>query len=141
MDQPDPNTAPTPRPSTTMMHDLSCGFRGRCPNCGKGKLFQAFLKPVERCAVCGEEYYHHRADDLPAYIVILITGHLFVGLAVDVELRYHPPVWVHIALWLPLIPLTTIALLQPVKGAIIALQWRIGMHGFAAARRRREGLE
>ena len=52
------------------------GFRGRCPRCGEGKLFRAFLKVDNNCSVCGLDFTPHRADDLPAYLVIIIVGHL-----------------------------------------------------------------
>ena len=61
------------------------GFFGRCPNCGQGKLFRAFLKVADKCAVCGEDFSHHRADDAPAYFNIVIVGHIVVPLALAVE--------------------------------------------------------
>ena len=61
------------------------GFFGRCPNCGKGKIFRAFLKVADRCPACDEALHHHRADDAPAYFVILIVGHVVVPLALVVE--------------------------------------------------------
>ncbi len=114
------------------------GAKCRCPNCGEGKLFKAFLKVTDRCDVCGEEYYHHRADDLPAYLVILFTGHLFVMLALDFEIRYAPPFWVHIVIWFPSLIIASLLLLQPVKGMVVALQWHMGMHGFRDAKLRRD---
>jgi uncharacterized protein (DUF983 family) len=109
---------------------MSRGFRGLCPNCGKGHLFRAFLKVVDECPVCHEPYHHQRADDAPAYFVILIVGHIVVPLALLVEIEYSPPYWVHLSLWLPLTLGLAIGLLQPVKGAIVAWQWANYMHGF-----------
>jgi uncharacterized protein (DUF983 family) len=106
------------------------GFCGRCPHCGKGRLFRAFLKVGDGCEVCGEDFSHQRADDAPAYFVILIVGHLVVPLALEVEILFAPPYWVHVALWLPLILGLALGLLQPVKGAIVGLQWAQYMHGF-----------
>jgi uncharacterized protein (DUF983 family) len=114
------------------------GFRGRCPNCGKGKLFRAFLKVTDRCDACGEEFHHHRADDFPAYLVIVIVGHIVVPLVLHVETTYAPPYWVHAALWLPLTIGMSLALLQPVKGAVVGLQWQMGMHGFDEAKKLRD---
>ena len=108
-------------------------FRGalcRCPACGEGRLFRRFLKVADTCAACGEELHHHRADDMPAYIVMSIVGHIVVGLVVWAEFRYGWPVWLHLSLWLPLTLALTLALLQPVKGFIVALQWGLRMHGF-----------
>jgi len=113
------------------------GFLGRCPCCGKGRMFRAFLKVSDRCEVCGEELHHHRADDFPAYIVIFIVGHLMVPTVLSVETAFAPSYWVHLALWLPTTLVLTLGLLQPVKGAIVALQWRMGMHGFEDAKKGR----
>jgi len=101
-------------------------------------MFRAFLKVADRCEVCGEELFHHRADDFPAYIVILIVGHLLVPTALSVETNFAPPYWVHLVLWGPACLILTLGLLQPVKGAIVALQWSMGMHGFEQAKAKRD---
>ena len=101
-------------------------------------MFGAFLKVKDRCGVCGEELHHHRADDFPAYIVILIVGHMLVPAVLSVETNYAPSYWVHLMLWLPPTLILTLGLLQPVKGAIVALQWRLGLHGFEAAKQARD---
>ncbi len=124
----------TPPDKKFTAQDFSRGWRGVCPSCGEGKMFASFLRVADACPHCGQELHHHRADDLPAYIVVLITGHIFVMLALDVEFRYSPPFWVHALLWGPALLASILLLLQPVKGVIVALQWRIGMHGFAATR-------
>jgi uncharacterized protein (DUF983 family) len=106
------------------------GLRGRCPNCGRGRIFRAYLKVADRCSVCGEAFHHHRADDAPAYFVILIVGHIVVPLALAIELAYRPSYWMQLAFWLPATLAFALLLLQPVKGAIIAVQWVYRMHGF-----------
>jgi uncharacterized protein (DUF983 family) len=106
------------------------GLRGRCPNCGRGQIFRAFLKVADTCSVCGEAFHHHRADDAPAYFVILIVGHIVVPLALTIELVYRPPYWIELAFWLPATAALALLLLQPVKGGIVALQWAYRMHGF-----------
>lgn len=106
------------------------GFRNRCPHCGEGRLFRAFLKPVEACPACGEEMHHHRADDLPAYLVALIVGHIMVGGWLMTETLWHLPGWQHLAIWSPVTVAAALALLQPIKGAVIGLQWANRMHGF-----------
>ena len=109
---------------------IARGFIGRCPHCGKGKLFGSFLKVTDRCEACGEDYSHQRADDFPAYIVILIVGHILVPTALLVETEFSPSYPVQLAVWLPLALVLSLALLQPVKGAIVGLQWALRMHGF-----------
>jgi uncharacterized protein (DUF983 family) len=109
---------------------LKRGFRGRCPRCGKGKLFRAFLKVDNCCSACGLDFTPHRADDLPAYLVIAIVGHIVVPAALLIETDYSPPVWLQLAIYLPLTALLSLGLLQPVKGAVVGLQWALRMHGF-----------
>jgi uncharacterized protein (DUF983 family) len=109
---------------------LWTGFRCRCPNCGEGKLFRAYLKVVDHCPECGEDFSHQRADDAPAYFTILITGHVVVPLALLVETEFAPSYWLHWALWLPMTLGMALGLLQPIKGAIVGWQWAHRMHGF-----------
>src|SRR6201995_4921920 len=79
------------------------GFRSRCPRCGEGKLFRAFLKTADRCSVCDLDFTPHRADDLPAYLVIVIVGHVMVPIFLLIETNYAPPVWLQLSIYLPLV--------------------------------------
>jgi uncharacterized protein (DUF983 family) len=106
------------------------GFRCRCPRCGEGKMFRAFLKTANNCSVCGLDFTPHRADDLPAYLVIVIVGHIVVPIALSIETNFSPAVWLQLAIYLPLTFVMSLALLQPVKGAVVGLQWALRMHGF-----------
>lgn len=128
-----PNATQTPSLATAMWR----GFRCRCPHCGEGSLFKSFLKVADECPACGEEFHHHRADDFPAYLVIVIVGHIIVPMVLALETHVAPPYWIHFALWIPLTLAMCLALLQPIKGAIVALQWQVGMHGFETAKRAR----
>lgn len=119
----------------TVSQALFNGVRCTCPNCGEGKLFRRFLKVAETCPACGEALHHHRADDMPAYIVMSIVGHIVIALVFWVEFRIGGwPTSLHLALWLPLTVILSLALLQPVKGFIVALQWAFRMHGFGGSR-------
>jgi uncharacterized protein (DUF983 family) len=106
------------------------GFLGRCPACGEGRMFRKFLKVNDNCPHCGEELHHHRADDFPAYLVIVIVGHILVPIILAVETEFAPAYWIHAAIWGPAVLGMTLGLIQPVKGAVVALQWFLGMHGF-----------
>ena len=128
-------TADVPRPIPAMARGLLC----RCPACGRGRLFGRFLKVTEHCSVCQAELHHHRADDFPPYLVMFIVGHL-IGYGILVtETRFETPLWVHLALWPALTLVLCLLLLQPVKGAVVGLQYALGMHGFGAARAARNG--
>src|SRR5262245_53804610 len=113
------------------------GFRMRCPNCGEGKLFGRFLKVADHCPVCAEPFSHHRADDFPAYLVMVVVGHAIVPVILAVETAYAPAIWLQMLIWVPATMISALALLQPTKGAVVGLQWQLGMHGFEQARRHR----
>jgi uncharacterized protein (DUF983 family) len=106
------------------------GAAHKCPACGVGAMFRRYLKVSDACPHCGEALHHHRADDAPAYLTIVIVGHIVVGLVLAVEMAYRPPLWLHAALWLPLTVILTLVLLPSVKGALVGLQWALRMHGF-----------
>jgi len=113
------------------------GLTRTCPNCGKGNLFGRFLKVSPNCPFCGEELFHHRADDFPAYLVVAIVGHLIVPMILIVEANYAPPTWLQLLVWLPITIVSALVLLQPIKGAVVGLQWQLGMHGFEKSRLQR----
>jgi len=117
---------------------ILAGLAGRCPCCGKGKMFSGFLGLKARCEGCGLDYSFIDAGDGPAVFVILFAGFVVVGAALVVEMRYAPPLWVHAVLWLPLILLTTLVPLRAMKGVLIALQYH---HKAAEGRLQRRGEE
>jgi uncharacterized protein (DUF983 family) len=113
------------------------GARNRCPVCGEGRVFAGYLRLVEACEVCGAPLGRLRADDAPPYFTILITGHLLVPLALMVEKAWMPPIWVHMAIWLPLFTIVCILVLRPIKGAVVGWMASLGFtveeHGGAEA--------
>lgn len=110
------------------------GFLGRCPRCGEARLFLRFLKPIPACPQCAQDWTHQQADDFPAYVSILVTGHLMAPLIIALTRDADLSVPTLMAIVLPLAVILMIGLLQPAKGAIIALQWWFGMHGFRKER-------
>ena len=103
---------------------ISTGLRGRCPRCGRGRLFKGFLSLKPRCEVCGLEYAFADSGDGPAFFVMSIVGLVVVALAMWVEFAYEPAMWVHMALWLPLIVVLSLGLVRPSKSVLIALQYK-----------------
>jgi uncharacterized protein (DUF983 family) len=101
---------------------IRTGLACRCPRCGKGPLLQGFLDVRPRCEVCGLDYAFADAGDGPAVFIILIAGFIVVASALIVEFKFEPPLWVHVLLWLPLILVTTLLPLRPMKGLMVALQ-------------------
>jgi uncharacterized protein (DUF983 family) len=118
------------RPARNLGQAMWRGCRGLCPNCGEGRLFSSFVKTVDNCEVCGEHIGHHRADDLPAYLVIAIVGHVVIGGFMSVQAAVTLSNWQHLAIWVPITVLASLVLLRPVKGAVVGLQWANYMHGF-----------
>lgn len=129
--------AKTTRPDASLPHSvwaaMGRGICGRCPRCSQTKLFRKFLKPVASCTHCGQDWTYQRADDFPAYMAIIITGHFIGFLMVELAKRDLSTLAMT-AIIVPLTIVMVIALIQPAKGAIIAIQWWIGMHGFAPGR-------
>lgn len=128
MSQDLPNTERNLRPALTR------GAKGSCPACGEAALFGRFLKPVAHCAACGQNWTLHSADDLPAYLVVLILGHMLVPFVVAANLRFDISTGVQMALWPGLALILAMLMIQPAKGAVIALQWARRMHGFSGGR-------
>ena len=102
----------------------SVGWRGRCPRCGEGRLFVGFLDVAPRCENCGLDFSFADAGDGPAIFVMMIVGFIVVGLALYTEFTFHPPYWVHAVLWIPLILILALGMLRPLKGWLIAEQYR-----------------
>jgi uncharacterized protein (DUF983 family) len=103
---------------------ISAGLAGRCPRCGEGKLFDGFLTLAPSCRACGLDYKFADSGDGPAVFVILIAGFIVVGLLLWTEIHYEPPIWVHLAIFLPMTLVVCLGLLRPLKGVLIALQYR-----------------
>jgi len=110
------------------------GLRGDCPRCGGARLFLRFLKPIPLCPRCGQDWTLQQADDFPAYVSILMTGHLMAPLIITLIRETDLSVPAVMAIVVSLALILMIGMLQPAKGAIIALQWWFGMHGFRKER-------
>jgi uncharacterized protein (DUF983 family) len=104
-------------------HPLLSGAAGRCPNCGEGRLFEGFLKVAPRCGSCGFDLAKADSGDGPAVFVILIGGFLVAFGALFTEFTWRPPVWVTLAIWLPMTLAICLALLRPFKGVLLAAQF------------------
>ena len=99
------------------------GITCKCPRCGKGAVYAGFLTLRPRCEACGLDFSFMDSGDGPAIFIIMIAGAIVVGAALIVEVKYQPPLWLHAALWLPLIAVTTLLPLRSMKSLLIALQY------------------
>lgn len=114
---------------TALIH----GLKGKCPACGGTPLFARYLKPVTVCDSCGQDWSHQQADDFPAYLVILLVGHIVVPIVVEANRLFTLSTLFQMIFWPLLTAVLALLLLQPVKGAVIAYQWARRMHGFGEA--------
>jgi uncharacterized protein (DUF983 family) len=103
---------------------ILAGLAGRCPRCRRGGVFAGFLRIAPACKSCGLDFSFADAGDGPAVFVMLFGGFLVVGAALSIELLYEPPFWVYFVVFPPLTAIVCIGLLRPLKGLLIALQYR-----------------
>lgn len=111
------------------------GIVCRCPHCGKGRLFRAYLKVADSCEACGEPLNLHRADDFPPYIAIMIVGHVIVLGMMHLEMVYRIDPMVYLYTALPLAIIMPLLILPSIKGSIVGLQWANRMYGFGTGQR------
>ncbi len=104
---------------------LLAGVRGKCPRCGEGRLFRGWIAPRERCEVCDLDYGFADSGDGPAVFITFFAGFIVVGAALWLELAYQPPFWVHALVSLPIILITCLVPLRPLKGWLIARQYQM----------------
>jgi uncharacterized protein (DUF983 family) len=100
------------------------GLAGRCPACGEGHLFDGFTKVTARCEACGADLKAFDTGEGPAVFIILIVGALMGFGALITEVAFQPPVWVHLVIWLPLTCILCVAMMRPLKGVMVASQYR-----------------
>lgn len=106
------------------------GWRGKCPRCGSGPILKGYLKVNHDCAACKEELHHHRADDGPAYLTILIVGHLMAPLLHVVFVTWRPEPLTLFTIFAVGCTGLSLYLLPRLKGALIGFQWAKGLGGF-----------
>jgi uncharacterized protein (DUF983 family) len=102
---------------------LELGTRGLCPRCGKGHIFNGFLTLAKRCEICDLDFSFADPADGPAFFAMSIVSFPIVGFAAWLELAFEAPVWVHLLTTLPLLVLSCLALLRPLKGWLVCSQY------------------
>jgi uncharacterized protein (DUF983 family) len=125
--QPDRTTPPPPWPVPSLPAAMGRGLMGRCPACGKGRLFDGFLRVVAQCTNCGAPLGLARADDAPPYFTILIVGHIVIPAMLIMQKMSDPPTWLMSVIFVPLTIILALGLLRPVKGATVGLMVTFNM--------------
>ena len=110
-------------PDLALSTTIRRGLTGRCPACGKGRLFQSYLKAIDQCEHCGEALGHIRADDGPAWLTILIIGPLLVPIVFAMIMWDGLPNWLSISVLISLGIGLVLVILPRVKGLFLALLW------------------
>lgn len=103
------------------------GIIGRCPNCGEGELFSHYLKQVDNCAVCDENLGIVCADDGPAWLTMLVVGHILAPLMLAIVPNSTLPDWQAMIVWSSAAFILAIAVLPRAKGIFIGVVWRNGV--------------
>ena len=102
---------------------VKTGLAGRCPRCGRGKLFSVYLALAPHCSSCGLPFDFADAGDGAAWFVMLVVGFVGVGSILGIEAAYSPPYWVHALIAIPLLVILPLILLRPIKGILVCQQY------------------
>lgn len=121
--EPDPSNTPPAKRQEFYVSAIRASV-GRCPNCGRGKLFRSYLKPVEHCSACGEYLGDIRAEDGPAWLTIMLVGHILAPVLLEVVPDSTWPDWLSMIVWPLMALLMALAILPRAKGFFIALIWQ-----------------
>jgi uncharacterized protein (DUF983 family) len=105
---------------------ISTGIAGKCPRCGRGKLFNGYLTVAKSCSSCGLSFSFADGGDGAAWFVMLFVCVVGVGSILGVEAAYSPPVWVHVLIAIPTLIILPLVLLRPIKGILLNQQWKTG---------------
>jgi uncharacterized protein (DUF983 family) len=112
-----------PADRTGLRWIVSCGWKGRCPHCGEGPLFKAWLKLAERCEHCRLSYGFASPDDGPAFFSLCVVALPLIFVVVWLQVAFEPPWWVHLLTSFPLLIAGCLLPLRPIKGWLVASQY------------------
>ena len=115
MPEPTPAGAPTP---------VAVALGGLCPRCGAKTLFDGLASFAPKCGACGLDFTTFNVGDGPAAFLTLILGAIVTAMAIAVELTWHPPLWLHMLIWIPVTAAGVVLSLRAAKGALIAAEYR-----------------
>jgi uncharacterized protein (DUF983 family) len=117
--EPIPAGAPTP---------VAVALGGLCPRCGAKTLFGGMASFAPSCSNCGLDYSSFNVGDGPAAFLTLILGAIVTAMAITLELTLHPPLWLHMLIWIPVTAAGVVLSLRAAKGALIAAESRNAAH-------------
>jgi uncharacterized protein (DUF983 family) len=107
---------------------IAAAFKGQCPRCGAPGLFKGVLNFADRCKVCGLDFTSFNVGDGPAAILTLVLGALVVGIAIAIQLKYAPPIWLQMLVRLPITVVSVVGSLRIAKAALLGSEYRTAAH-------------
>lgn len=113
-----------PYPLATAPTIAEVALKGLCPRCGRPTLFAGWARFAETCSQCGLDFSKFNVGDGPAAFLTLILGAIVVALAILLELKVHPPLWVHMLIWIPFTAAGVVLSLRAAKGALMSAEYR-----------------
>jgi len=109
-----------------LFRSVARGLKGRCPACGEGKIFWRYLKVSERCPTCEHDLARYPADDGPAYLTILLVGHVIIAPLLIFPIVWQAPAIYSVPILLGSLALLTLLALSHIKGGWIGLMYALG---------------
>jgi len=107
--------APTP---------VAAALNGLCPRCGARTLFAGAIAFAPKCRLCGLDFTGFNVGDGPAAPLTLVIGAVVVTGAAILQLTVEPPLWVQLAIWIPVTTAAVVFALRVAKAALLAMEYR-----------------
>ena len=108
-----------------LFRSIGRGLAHRCPACGEGRLFGRYLKVQPHCDACTHALGRYPADDGPAYLTILLVGHLIIAPMLFFPIVWESPAYYSLPILLGSLTVVTLALLPRIKGGWIGIMYAL----------------
>ena len=108
-----------------LFRSVGRGLAHHCPACGKDRLFRRYLKVQPRCGSCDHDLARYPADDGPAYLTILLVGHLIIAPLLFFPVVWESPPWISVPIVVGALATVTLLALPRVKGGWIGLMYAL----------------
>lgn len=121
--------SPMPETSTPSFRTaLTRGLGLKCPACGQGAIYRAYLKPVDTCACCSAPLGLVPAEDGPAWLTVLMLAPFLVAVTFFVSMS-DLPLWITLPGAAIAVTGAVMLALPRVKAGWVAVLWAMGKTG------------